>query len=427
MVPSASQDVAKSWDGVRCISRPVPRGDWRVPIDAVLKQVHPGASLHEDGMLAVIDMVDFLLHRLATQTEQLSSLRRSRVSGLPCNQEREPVPHQVLAHRWVPRDEFLISFLDDEEPTWELREDALAAGIDLASFEASTPQEVEAAWQSFRTAFEARSGQPLDALALRHVKQAAKAVLPGELSKHAFTEGKKAISKYKTSWITGFKIPVHALRATFTNPPVSRTACSGLVFPVDIIGGILACSCSRVPSDLAVVWLAAVLEYLVAEVLELSGNVTSPPDSDAAHVICARHITIAILNDEELNTLFCRCMLMRGGFLPKIAQALILGTMRGDIEGEEPKPEEIQDVQFVTGKSFLTSEYVDDKSIVKSPEELAPVTTWTNQQLAEACIAKFRNPAPPPLSLPHGVIPLPSFVCPISLDLMRDPVLTADG
>jgi hypothetical protein len=48
-------------------------------------------------------------------------------------------------------------------------------------------------------------------------------------------------------------------------------------------------------------FLAAVLEYMTAEVLELSGNAAR--DYKKCN-ITPRHIYLAIANDEELNTVF---------------------------------------------------------------------------------------------------------------------------
>jgi histone H2A len=66
--------------------------------------------------------------------------------------------------------------------------------------------------------------------------------------------------------------------------------------------------------------VAAVLEYLTAEVLELAGNCSK--DSSKKRVI-PRHILLAVKNDEELNKLFKNVTIAQGGVLPNIHAVLL--------------------------------------------------------------------------------------------------------
>ncbi|CAM9833387.1 unnamed protein product, partial [Ascophyllum nodosum] len=81
----------------------------------------------------------------------------------------------------------------------------------------------------------------------------------------------------------------------------SRSSKAGLQFPVGRIGRFLKDGkySQRVGAG-APVYLAAVLEYLTAEVLELAGNAAR--DNKKARII-PRHIHLAVRNDEELSKL----------------------------------------------------------------------------------------------------------------------------
>ena len=103
--------------------------------------------------------------------------------------------------------------------------------------------------------------------------------------------------------------------------PMTKAARAGLQFPVGRIARFLKTnrSASRVGAG-APVYLAAVLEYLAAEVLELAGNAAK--DSKKSRII-PRHIQLAVRNDEELNKLLKDATIASGGVLPNIHVALI--------------------------------------------------------------------------------------------------------
>ncbi|MEW5307301.1 MAG: hypothetical protein WDW36_009708 [Sanguina aurantia] len=102
---------------------------------------------------------------------------------------------------------------------------------------------------------------------------------------------------------------------------VSRSAKAGLQFPVGRIARFLKRGkyASRVGAG-APVYLAAVLEYLTAEILELAGNAAR--DNKKSRIV-PRHIQLAIRNDEELSKLLGNVTIAAGGVLPNIHSVLL--------------------------------------------------------------------------------------------------------
>jgi len=77
----------------------------------------------------------------------------------------------------------------------------------------------------------------------------------------------------------------------------------------------------------APVYLAAVLEYLAAEVLELAGNAAK--DQKKTRIV-PRHILLAVRNDEELNKLLANTTISEGGVLPYINPSLLPSKPKGE-------------------------------------------------------------------------------------------------
>jgi len=147
----------------------------------------------------------------------------------------------------------------------------------------------------------------------REIQTAVRLILPGELAKHAVSEGTKAVTKFISS--KGSEGRGH--RAT------SKSSRAGLQFPVGRIQTYLKNKSKLKVGQGAPVYLAAVLEYLAAEVLELSGNAAR--DNKRTRII-PRHLLLAIANDEELVRLSSRhgrYVIAFGGVLPNIHTSLL--------------------------------------------------------------------------------------------------------
>jgi histone H2A len=102
---------------------------------------------------------------------------------------------------------------------------------------------------------------------------------------------------------------------------VTRSVKAGLQFPVGRIGRFLKKGryAQRVGSG-APVYLAAVLEYLAAEVLELAGNAAK--DNKKSRIV-PRHLLLAVRNDQELGRLLAGVTIAHGGVLPNINPVLL--------------------------------------------------------------------------------------------------------
>ncbi|KAF7843082.1 putative histone H2A.3 [Senna tora] len=101
----------------------------------------------------------------------------------------------------------------------------------------------------------------------------------------------------------------------------TRSSKAGLQFPVGRVARFLKSGkyAERVGAG-APVYLAAVLEYLSAEVLELAGNAAR--DNKKTRIV-PRHVQLAVRNDEELSRLLGSVTISSGGVLPNIHHMLL--------------------------------------------------------------------------------------------------------
>uniref|UniRef100_A0A915BUC8 Histone H2A n=1 Tax=Parascaris univalens TaxID=6257 RepID=A0A915BUC8_PARUN len=100
----------------------------------------------------------------------------------------------------------------------------------------------------------------------------------------------------------------------------SRSKRAGLQFPVSRVERYLRKG--RYANQIgagAAVYLAAVLEYLVLEIIELAGDASH---ANKRKMISPRHIQLAIGNDEELNTLLSDIIIPAGGVIPHVESSL---------------------------------------------------------------------------------------------------------
>ncbi|KAI3676038.1 hypothetical protein L1987_85634 [Smallanthus sonchifolius] len=116
---------------------------------------------------------------------------------------------------------------------------------------------------------------------------------------------------------------------------VTKSVKAGLQFPVGRIARFLKKGryAQRTGSG-APIYLAAVLEYLAAEVLELAGNAAR--DNKKTR-INPRHVQLAVRNDDELGKLLSGVTIASGGVLPNINPVLLPNKSSSSEAEKTPK------------------------------------------------------------------------------------------
>lgn len=138
---------------------------------------------------------------------------------------------------------------------------------------------------------------------VRAIASATQLILPGELTKHAHNEGSKAVTKYN-----------------FSNKG-NKSKRAGLFFSISRCKLFLMKYKKRI-ADTAPVYLAAVLEYITAEIVELGGNAAR---DDKRSTFKIRDLYLAIERDDELREMMIRLNLgiTGGGKLPEIPYVVL--------------------------------------------------------------------------------------------------------
>jgi len=136
-----------------------------------------------------------------------------------------------------------------------------------------------------------------------------------------------AANQSTSSKSTGKSTSAKPTGAKKSTKSVSRTKKAGLQFSVSRVEKNLRQGhyADRIGAT-APVNMAAVMEYLTAEVLELAGNAAR---DNGKSRITPRHLNLAIRNDEEIARLLRNVTISEGGVLPNIQAVLVPGRTSG--------------------------------------------------------------------------------------------------
>ena len=177
-----------------------------------------------------------------------------------------------------------------------------------------------------------------------------------------------------------------------TGKSMSRSARAGVTFPVGRIGTFLRRGryAPRIAGG-APVYLAAVLEYLTAEILELAGNAAR--DNKRTR-ITPRHLQLAIRNDEELNKLLSKITISEGGVIPNIHAMLLPKNKKKRGEGSPKKK--------MTNSKTKDVRDEKPKSSKKKTKHGAEMPKVSKKKLADKPAKKKDKPSHKKVSLKKG-------------------------
>ena len=97
---------------------------------------------------------------------------------------------------------------------------------------------------------------------------------------------------------------------------VSGSMKAGTLFPVGRLNRLIKIGrFSERSSSSAGAFMAGVLEYLTAEIIELAGNVA---EQHKKKTIAPKHVNLGVKSDDELAKLMCEVTIAEGGMLPSV-------------------------------------------------------------------------------------------------------------
>ena len=270
----------------------VPAGLLSSSIYKVLKQIHPDLSI---APLALAVTNDYLVAVISRVLEIATRINMSARRNANLSQDADGISdhalsrHTKLVKRVVP-----ATSADNQPVVVTMFEDLDASD---ASVDASASETTDAPVIRAKVC-----------LTSHDIETAVFGALNGELAKHAIAEGAKAVEKFtRRAALIGMR------------QPMARKA--GLQFCVESTAAIASrAQHGAILSVNASVYLTALTEYMVAELLELSGNCAV---FDRVWHITPHHIQLSMRKDKELNQFCGNSIIREGGVVPNIHPQLL--------------------------------------------------------------------------------------------------------
>ena len=262
---------------------------WTKMLFRVLKQVHPTLGL-DPASLSVLCDINTEVLRMVVESALASKSRTPAFTGPFVEDDDEEDDDRCRFFRTVSAG----TENDDDD-------DAPAGFADNYTVRLYSEDEGEA--------FEALD-EPASCISSREIQQAVRLLFPGELAKHAVSEGTKSVMKFQGSG--------RSLETWSTSSMGSRAGLQNAPEHAALVAGRIFRNCHL--TVCAAVYLAAITEYITAEVEELGGNAAK---GLSRNLISCHYIMLAIRNDEELDRLFARCLFRDASCIPHMTKFLL--------------------------------------------------------------------------------------------------------
>lgn len=136
------------------------------------------------------------------------------------------------------------------------------------------------------------------------IQAAVRLVYPDGMAKYAVSEGTKAVTRFNADQ-----------EKSEEKKKKSKSQRSGLDFPVGRIRSYMKANTNKRVSTGAGIFLAAALEYLVAEIMEVSKKVAF---DNKKRRITPRFLCLAVKNDKDFDILLNDTVIANGGVQPHI-------------------------------------------------------------------------------------------------------------